>query len=326
MKQEFLTIYDVAIIQSEYTPEVEDWYIGWFHFTVDNPYGIEEAWVEYYNSTSSSTTNMVWQKQILNNELDWEFATFILPKTKYTLVRWYVVDKEWNKKYTNQNGQIISSEVNFYTYYDLGIAPTDDWVDVAFVPIIVGAIFLTGLWITAYTCVNTWIISAACGIEVALTVVPVWRVASWWWKLVPKSFVTRFYNSSVLKIFADSVGKLVDDVAKLWLKVKVQYAILNKNIAGKTLKTVDGNTFTIPNDWVKHTASWNWGGARYVSPDWTKQIRVMANGIDVNKPSTLRKPYMRAQKIWETQAYDLDFNPVNSWVYSDSHFPIISIN
>jgi len=227
-------ILKVEITSSEYTPDVEDWYIGWFYFTVDNPYGIEEAWIEYYNATSTSESNMVWKKQILENEKDWEFATFILPKTKYTLVRWYVVDKEWNKKYTNESGQIISSEVALLEYYELADnseISTQSATVLLRMLVWIGAF---GFWlyedakcIEQFTESQTfadlscyvWAGSTVVGAMILwkagvpkLAWIVVWGVAISW-----KKFINLFKSKQSVQEFADALGKSVDDVARLWL-------------------------------------------------------------------------------------------------------------
>ena len=213
-------ILKVEITSSEYTPEVEDWYIWWFYFTIDNPYGIEEAWVEYYNSTSSSTIDMVWKKQILENEKDWEFATFILPKTKYTLVRWYVVDKYGVKKYTNEGGQIISSEVALLEYYELVQEEVSvDWVDVAFLPLLPIAVFVWWFGISVYSSYKCeeqlelweWWVNLSCAVAVWTTVVSLAGL----WRAVVKIAAVKLAGKESAELVAKSIWKSVDDVAKL---------------------------------------------------------------------------------------------------------------
>ncbi len=104
----------------DYTATVENWYIWWFYFKVDKPSEIKEAWIEYYNNTVKGIpTSTQWKKEIIKNELDWEFAAFIIPKTKYTNVRWYIITNSWLKIYTNNNWNVISTWLSLNDYYNL---------------------------------------------------------------------------------------------------------------------------------------------------------------------------------------------------------------
>jgi len=108
------------ILETDYSSEVEDGYIWGYYFKVNNPDLISEVGIEYYNATSTSETNMLWWTIPLENEWDWEFGAFILPKTKYTLVRGYAIDTDGNKMYSwKSKGVIIESQVPLYEYYEI---------------------------------------------------------------------------------------------------------------------------------------------------------------------------------------------------------------
>lgn len=114
----------VNITDTQYTSSVEEWYVWWFYFKVDNVSWVKEAGIEYYNNTSNSTpSSFNWKQVSIKNEWNWEFAWFILPKTKYTNVRWYIKTTSWDTIYTNSY-VITYWWNNLYAYYL-------DWTNIA---------------------------------------------------------------------------------------------------------------------------------------------------------------------------------------------------
>lgn len=172
---------------------------------------------------------------MLENEWDWEFASFILPKTKYTLVRWYVISTFWVKTYTNIWWELLISDISLYEYYsvdDVLSSEDSDWVDVAWLPLLAipVAIFVGSLaiWVVSdYYCElndgtfylpTTWTqnntINFWCAISALSTIV--WVV---WLAWAVKVWVTRFSSKAAVEELAAQSGKNVDEVAKLWRNI-----------------------------------------------------------------------------------------------------------
>ncbi len=73
----------VRITDFEYTKKVDNWYVWWVYFKVNNPENVKEAGIEYYNAKSSSPWSWIpWEenKVILEGTTDGEYSSFIIPK------------------------------------------------------------------------------------------------------------------------------------------------------------------------------------------------------------------------------------------------------
>lgn len=270
----------VNIIDTQYTSSVEEWYVWWFYFKVDNTSWVKEAWVQYYNNTSTSISNISWKTQIIPNQWDGEFAWFVLPKTKYTNVRWYVITTWWDTIYTNTytiiyawnnwlyayygwDGQIIANadenwnysdeedswedEVNnenswenYESWYIDSENTSEEWVEVNSIWAFIWVwIFVAWVWLTVYTCDQDWWTSSSCLISWALTFVPVWKIAWFAWKFIPKQMVVNYASSTILWKLALNLGKYIDDLARLGYIAKVKNLVNNSTIikAGGTIFT-----------------------------------------------------------------------------------------
>lgn len=227
----------ITFTSVEYSANVEDGYIGWFYFKVSDTSLVKEAWIEYYNNSNSSTpSSSSWKSQTLKNDWDGEFAAFILSKTRYTNVRWYVVDKNWNKTYTNPY-TITYAWNSLYDYYfgSSSIANLDEnldydkeWAEVNVFPLIPIAIFVGSLaiWITAdYYCeLNGWkfylpstwtqnnTVNFWCAISAWTTIVGIASI----WRAAVKIAATKFFGRAITEQTAKSLGKNADDIVKLW--------------------------------------------------------------------------------------------------------------
>jgi len=176
---ELQDIYQVEIIKSDYTPEVEDGYIWWFYFKIENQEKVKEAWIEYYSNKEYSKQWFTWKKQILESRWWGEYAAFIFPKTKYTNIRWYVVDKEGNKFYTSTQGDIIKSWISLNDYYNLESGQTiasADWVQINAIPLLI-PILIMG-WIATYSSYECGKYNAVNGTYDDLS------CYVWWWIVV----------------------------------------------------------------------------------------------------------------------------------------------
>lgn len=214
----------------QYTQSVEEWYVWWFYFKVDNPAWVKEAWIEYYNNSSISTSNISWKSQSIQNQWDWEFAAFILSKTKYTNVRWYVKTNNGNTIYTNTY-TITYWWSDLYTYYsnwNTIASLNNDWVETNLVFLAPIAAFVWSFAIQAtadYFCELNWgkfylpstwnqnnTFNFACAISAWTTVVSVAAL----WKTALKMAVTKFSSKAVVDLTAKNLNKLAAEISVLW--------------------------------------------------------------------------------------------------------------
>ena len=235
----------LEIVEFEYTPIVEAWYIWWIYFKVNNPDLIREVWVEYYDDNDDD-----FSKDVLENEWDWEFASFVLPKTRFTRVRWYVIDEESNKFYTDYEWSIIESELALSDYYNIESWQTISsfwnnrkWIRINAIPLIPVLLFIGWFGVSAYSSYRCdqeeWWINLSCWIAVGTTIVSL----VWLWRSVVKSAVTKFASKrSVEKVAEELWKESVDDVARLWVLLAHW---LNKNIIIESALRSDRNGFTI---------------------------------------------------------------------------------
>ncbi len=96
-------------------------------------------------------------------------------------------------------------------------------------------IFIAWVWLTAYTCVQDGWLSTSCIVWAWLTVVPVWKIVWFAGKVIPKNMVLNYISSTTVWKLATTLGKYVDDVARLWEKAKILANILanTSNISSK---------------------------------------------------------------------------------------------
>ena len=82
-------------------------------------------------------------------------------------------------------------------------------------------IFIAWVWLTAYTCVQDGWLSTSCIVWAWLTVVPVWKIVWFAGKVIPKNMVLNYISSTTVWKLATTLGKYVDDVARLgkWAKL-----------------------------------------------------------------------------------------------------------
>ena len=144
---------------------------------------------------------------------------------------------------------------NWLNKYSENTDESEEWVEVNAVwQILTVWIFLTWVWLTAYTCVQDGWLSTSCVVWAWLTIIPVWKVLNWVWKIVPKKAVLGFFGNSVLWALATSLGKYVDDVARLWIKFKLisQIKFSISQVQKKYLS-----------HWADFWIYWNWNNQTY---------------------------------------------------------------
>jgi hypothetical protein len=96
----------LVFVDYQYTSNVDDGYIWWTYFKVTEPSIVKEAWLEYYNNSQYTKQWFTWLRQAIPNEIGGEYAWFILPQTKYTNVRGYVILNNDTKILTSTEGDI----------------------------------------------------------------------------------------------------------------------------------------------------------------------------------------------------------------------------
>ncbi len=115
-------------------------------------------------------------------------------------------------------------------------------------------IFIAWVWLTAYTCVQDGWLSTSCIVWAWLTVVPVWKIVWFAGKVIPKNMVLNYISSTTVWKLATTLGKYVDDVARLGSKFKLisQIKFSMNQVQKKYLS-----------HWMDFWVYWNWSTQTY---------------------------------------------------------------
>ena len=177
----------LKISSYDFSSTIEEGYIWGMYFEVNNNVMVQEAGFEYYHSTNWVTPiDSLWTKEVFQKNWDGEYATFVLPKNKNTLIRWYVIWTEWLKRYTKISGHTMQYEgeetlQDLYPWQRVS-SVEDEWVEINVAPVAVyfGVVALVNAWLkvhdwytTIQDCNSDGLLSLNCTLGLWLSLIPV---------------------------------------------------------------------------------------------------------------------------------------------------------
>ena len=178
-------------MEHDFSSTVEGGYIWWFNFQVNSPHLVQEMGVEYHTQlVSSKDINWQTEKQLVS--FTWELSMLVLTQIESQTLRWYVKDIYWNTSYTSIYWDTIVSEVpNYITYSTENTednSTSEDGVELNALPVALyyWVVALTNLWLkihdwytTVDECHSDWYVSVNCGVNLWLSLIPVWWLKKW---------------------------------------------------------------------------------------------------------------------------------------------------